>query len=78
MRQAIAFIAAIPMVFIGYMAAYLTHEPEGVPLMVAAAILAAIAVVSPFSKLFSIILDYSVYAVVIVVFGLVVYGKFFS
>lgn len=78
MRQAIAFFAAIPMAFIGYMGAFLTHEPEGVPLMAAAAMLAAIAIISPFSKLFSVILDYAVYTIVIIVFGLVVYGKFFS
>jgi hypothetical protein len=77
MRQAIALIAAVPLAFIGYMAAYLTREPVGVPLMVAAATIVAIAVMSLFSKSFSLILDYTVYAIVIIVFIIVIYAKIF-
>ncbi|MCZ8043261.1 MAG: hypothetical protein O9330_12330 [Beijerinckiaceae bacterium] len=77
MRQAIALIAAVPLAYFGYLAAYLTREPAGVPLMVAAAMIAATAVISLFLKSFSLILDYTVYAIVIIVFIMVIYAKIF-
>lgn len=77
MRQALALIAAIPMAYFGYMLSYLTREPEGVPLMVFAVMLAATAVISFYSKTFSIILNYCFYAIGIVAFLAVISAQIF-
>ena len=77
MRQILALIAAIPMAYFGYMLAYLTREPEGIPLMVFAFMLAVTAVISFFSKTFSLILNYFFYAIGIIAFLAVISAQIF-
>lgn len=61
------------MAFLGFIGAYLTHEPEGVPVMFAAGLLVGIAVMSHFSKRISLVFDYAIVVVMILAFVIAVY-----